>query len=268
MQPFDPALHRALTEILSAAGIEDALLEAQWICEDIPDADRALEIAHRRANREPLQYLLGKWEFYGLEMRVAPGVLIPRADTETVVEAVLSCIENRADTSVVDLCTGSGCIALALKKHLPLAAVTGIELDPAAFAIAEENTKRLGLNVQLQRGDVLDPAAAAQFDGLSAVVCNPPYLTDDDMANLQPEVRHEPAMALFGGADGLHFYREITQLWKKSLRPGGLLAYEIGWTQADSVQAILAENGFCDIEAIRDLGGNFRAVTGRKEPTA
>ncbi len=268
MLPFDPALHRALTGILTAAGIEDAALEAKWICEDFPDADRALEIAHRRANREPLQYLLGKWEFYGLELRVQPGVLIPRADTETLVDAVLQRVENRADTSVVDLCTGSGCIALALKAHLSLASVTGIELDPTAYAIAAENEKRLGLGVQLLRGDVLDPAVAAQFGGLSAVVCNPPYLTDDEMAHLQPEVRHEPAMALSGGADGLRFYREITRLWKHALAPGGLLAFEIGWTQAESVKAILAENGFSGIEATRDPGGNFRAVTGRKEPTA
>ena len=264
MRPFDPALHRELTAILAAAGIEDPALEAKWICEDIPGADKARGIARRRADREPLQYLLGKWEFYGLELRVKPGVLIPRADTETLVEAVLERTENSEHTEIIDLCTGSGCIALALKKHLPLAKVLGIELNPAAHGIAVVNEMRLGLGAQFLRGDVLDPWTCGLFSGQSVITCNPPYLTADDMAHLQPEVRHEPETALFGGEDGLHFYREITRLWKDALKPGGLLCYEIGCTQAESVSAIMRENGFTEIEVLRDLGGNDRVVAGRR----
>ena len=259
-------LRTQLTELLAAGGIADAALEAGWILEDIPDAAKALETARRRAAHEPLQYLLGKWEFYGMPFYVGEGVLIPRADTETLVDAVLADVPDCAGQRIADLCTGSGCIAAALAKRMPQTQFFGLDMSPAALSYAEKNTALNHTdNVQLVCADVLDEKTAAQYSGLSAIVCNPPYLTAEDMANLQQEVTYEPASALDGGADGLHFYREITRIWKHSLRAGGLLAYEAGYTQAAQIGEILRENGFVQIRQICDLGGIARVVTGRTE---
>ena len=266
MKQFDPELHRALTEVLRNGGIDDAELEAKWILEDAASEADAKAIAARRAKHEPLQYLLGKWEFYGLPFYVGTGVLIPRPDTETLVDAVLSRIPDRSGQQILDLCTGSGCIALSLAHHLPQSRITGLEKSPDALQYARRSLSALGLNhVQLLEADVLDPAIAAQYHDLAAVVSNPPYLTAEDMRHLQQEVTYEPAAALDGGADGLHFYREITRLWRSTLCEGGLLAFEVGIYQAADVAAILSQNEFAAIECIRDLGGIERAVIGRKE---
>ena len=263
MKQINPALHRELTALLAGAGIEDAALEAQWILEDIPDAEKARGIAARRAKHEPLQYLLGKWEFYGLELFVGEGVLIPRADTETLVDAVLERVKDRAGQQIADLCTGSGCIALALAAHRRQTRCIGIDISEKALCYAEKNLAHHQLpNAELLRADVLAPETAAQFRGLAAVVSNPPYLTAEDMASLQPEVRFEPESALFGGKDGLDFYQRITVLWKNTLMPGGLLAFETGAEQADAVCAVLAENGFAETGTVRDLNGIRRVVLG------
>lgn len=266
MKQFDPALLRELTGILQAGGIADAALEAKWILEDAPSADAARQIAKRRAKHEPLQYLLGEWEFYGLPFCVGEGVLIPRADTETIVDAALSRIPDRSGQQILDLCTGSGCIALTLAEHLPQSTVIGLEKSPEALRYAVKNQEMLRIkNAQMLEKDVLLPETAAAYHGLAAIVSNPPYLTAEDMQHLQEEVTYEPAAALDGGADGLHFYREITRLWRDALCEGGLLAYEVGVHQAKDVAAILSQNGFGCIECICDLGGIERVVLGRKE---
>ena len=266
MNQFNPVLHRELTALLDAGGIADAELESKWILEDAASESQARQIAARRAKHEPLQYLLGKWEFYGLPFCVGEGVLIPRPDTETLVDAVLSRIPDRSGQQILDLCTGSGCIALALAAHLPQSRITGLENSPEALRYARRNQEMLRLaNAQMCEADVLLPETAAQYQGLAAVVSNPPYLTAEDMQHLQQEVTYEPAAALDGGADGLHFYREITRLWRGALCEGGLLAYEVGIYQATDVAAILSQNGFSCIECIRDLGGIERVVSGRKE---
>lgn len=260
-------LLRELIAILRNGQIEDAELEAKWICEDADSPAYAREIAKRRAQHEPLQYLLGTWEFYGLPMTVGAGVLIPRADTETLVEAVRERLPDCAGQKIADLCTGSGCIALALAAHMADSDFVGLDASAAAWEYAKKNLALNGLrNVQFWCANVLLPETAAQLRGLAAIVCNPPYLTAEEMQNLQPEVRFEPAEALDGGADGLHFYREITRLWRDSLSKGGLLAYEIGWQQGAAVAEILRTNGFADVEILRDLSGNERVVLGRKEP--
>ena len=264
MKPVHPDLLRHLADILRAGGIEDAALEAKWIAEDAETPEQAEHIAKRRAKHEPLQYLLGTWEFYGLTLSVGKGVLIPRADTETLVDAVLERMKGVKNPKIADLCTGSGCIALALAAQRQDADITGIELSPDALHYAETNCKRLKLPVQFVRSDVLDAETARQRRQLDGIVCNPPYLTAEDMAHLQEEVRYEPASALAGGEDGLHFYREITRLWRDSLKEGGLLAYETGCTQTADVTAILEENGFSHIETVRDLAGLDRVVLGRR----
>ncbi|MBQ8921828.1 MAG: peptide chain release factor N(5)-glutamine methyltransferase [Oscillospiraceae bacterium] len=256
-----------IAEILSAGGIEDAVPEARWILEDAADAEQARSIAKRRARHEPLQYLLGKWEFYGLTMYVGEGVLIPRADTETLVEAVLTRLPDRSGQMIADLCTGSGCIALALAAHMEHTRFAGLERSAAALQYAEKNLALHRFpNVTFSCADVLDEAAAGQYHGLAAIVCNPPYLTEAEMQNLQEEVRYEPESALFGEPDGLHFYREITRLWRETLKPGGLLAYEVGYTQAAAVGEILSQNSFEQIERIRDLNGIERVVLGYRNP--
>ena len=143
MKQFDPALLRELTGILQAGGIADAALEAKWILEDAPSAEDARQIAERRAKHEPLQYLLGEWEFYGLPFCVGEGVLIPRADTETIVDAALSRIPDRSGQQILDLCTGSGCIALTLAEHLPQSTVIGLEKSPEALRYAVKNQEML-----------------------------------------------------------------------------------------------------------------------------
>lgn len=261
----EASLLRGLIEVLRAGGIEDAELEAKWILEDAKTAEQAREIAQRRAAHEPLQYLLGTWEFYGMQMFVGKGVLIPRADTETLVDAVLSALRGIPSPHIADLCTGSGCIALALQAHLPQASVCGIEDSEAAMQYALKNAAYHRLPTRFLHADVLDAQTAAQFHGLDCVVSNPPYLTAADMQNLQQEVRHEPALALAGGPDGLRFYPEIARLWRDALKQGGILAFEVGIHQAEAVGAILAEQGFAEIRRIRDLNGIERVVTGKKE---
>ncbi len=263
MKQMDPALLRELIAVLQSGGIEDAELEAKWILEDAASEAHARDIAAHRAKHEPLQYLLGKWEFYGLTMFVGEGVLIPRADTETLVDAVLSRVRDQNGQQVADLCTGSGCIALALAQNMPQTQFTGIDISEQALAYALKNKAYHNMqNAAFLRADVLSAETAAQYQSLAAIVCNPPYLTAADMQQLQTEVRYEPETALYGDTDGLHFYREITRLWKGSLCAGGLLAYEIGCTQGKAVAAILAENGFTGIEVLRDLNGMERVVLG------
>ena len=257
-------LLRELIRVLRDGGTEDAELEAKWILEDADSAEQARQIAGRRAKHEPLQYLLGKWEFYGLTMFVGEGVLIPRADTETLVDAVLSRVKDCPGRMIADLCTGSGCIVLALAAQMDDTRFAGIDFSEKALEYAEKNLAYHRLsNVKFDRADVLDAAVAAQYQNLAAIVCNPPYLTAEDMRNLQAEVRFEPETALYGEPDGLHFYREITRIWKHTLCDGGLLCYEVGIGQADDVAAILSQNGFAEIEKIRDLNGVERVVLGR-----
>lgn len=256
------SLHETLTEILRGGGIEDAALEAQWILEDVQNAEKATEIAQKRANREPLQYLLGAWEFYGMRFLVGEGVLIPRADTETLVDAVLSRLPQGQHICAADLCTGSGCIALALKAHNPALDICGLDFSERALAYAKKNAHLHDLNVPMLFADVCDPAVAAAHQQLDLIVSNPPYLTGDDMASLQTEVTFEPRMALAGGTDGLDFYRSITKNWSHSLRIGGMLAFEVGIHQAAAVAEILTDANFTDIEIIPDLCGVARVVLG------
>ncbi len=264
MKQMNPMLLRRLVKMLRAGGIEDAELEAKWITEDAASEAAALEIAERRAKHEPLQYLLGTWEFYGLPFCVGEGVLIPRADTETLVDAVRMRMADADGQQIADLCTGSGCIALALAAHMPLTQFTGIDISGQALQYAEKNIVLNGAhNMRTECADVLAAETAARYHGLAAVVCNPPYLTAEDMQNLQAEVRYEPALALYGGADGLDFYRRITALWRGALKDGGLFVFETGCTQTSAVRDILVENGFRETEILRDLGGNPRVVLGR-----
>ncbi len=273
------ALYAELVHLLEANNIPDAAFDMRCMFEQVTgqpyerlllsglpsgEETRLRHMTQRRMSGEPLQYILGEWEFYGMRLFVGRGVLIPRPDTEALVDTVLQWCKGKSALHILDLCTGSGCIALALQKYLPDAEVHAVEYSKAAFVFAEKNIAYHQLPVRLHRGDVRSTAAAAQFCDVDVIVSNPPYLTADEMNVLQTEVQHEPAQALDGGADGLVFYREITRLWKNVLRPDGLLAYEIGETQGQAVTAILKREGFRNVQVIPDLAHHERVVIGER----
>ncbi|HWI41184.1 MAG TPA: peptide chain release factor N(5)-glutamine methyltransferase, partial [Verrucomicrobiae bacterium] len=243
---------------LTEKGVENARLESEWLLAHSLGTDRvglyvsfdkpleAAELAAfrglviRRARREPLQYILGTQEFFGLEFEVTPAVLIPRHDTEVLVEEALR-VASGAGT-ILDIGAGSGCIAVALAKKLPEAAVTAVDVSAEALAVASRNAARHGVSVELLEGSLFGPVSGRKFD---LVVSNPPYIPAGEIAGLQAEVKgFEPAGALDGGADGLDFYRAIVSAAPAHLNPGGWLILEVGAGQAGQVSRMLAEAGF------------------------
>lgn len=221
----------------------------------------------RRVNGEPLQYILGEWEFFGLPFIVGEGVLIPRQDTETLVEQILNICHSNGLTSprIADLCSGSGCIAITLKKNLPDAEIYAVELSEKAVPYLRKNAELNSSDIHIINENVLVETTACLLQNLDIVVCNPPYLTEDDMNCLQTEVTFEPPLALFGGTDGLDFYRRITEVWKGSLKDNGFLAYEFGLDQHDAVSSILRDNGFNNIQLSRDTAGIIRTAAAQKK---
>ena len=210
-----------------------------------------------------MQYILGEWEFYGLPVKVGEGVLIPRQDTETLVETVIR--KNRTESPVIiDLCSGSGCIALALERELKASEVYAVEKSESAADYLRRNIALNSSNVKLTAGDCLENALIESLPKADIIVCNPPYLTAQDMKELQREVTFEPESALFGGEDGLIFYRSIAARWKASLRPGGWLICEFGMGQHTDIENILASEGFVNIQLKRDAAGIIRAAQAQK----
>ena len=221
-------------------------------------------LTRRRLEGEPLQYLLGEWEFYGLPFRVGPGVLIPRQDTETLVECALRAAKDLSAPKILDLCAGSGCIGIALAHCLPHARITAVEQSADALRYLQENAALNRTPLHIVKGDVLDPALAESIRGVDVIVSNPPYLTEADLAALQKEVQFEPRAALDGGQDGLLFYRELPALWQESLNPGGRLLFEIGMGQEAAVSDFLTYAGYENIESFPDLAGISRVVSGMR----
>ncbi len=265
---------------LAEKGVENSRLEAEWLlCEalgmdrvglyvnfDKPMTDPELaacrELVRRRARREPLQYILGSQDFYGLDFEVAPGVLIPRHDTETLVqEAVMRCPEGAA---ILDIGVGSGCIAVALAKTLPGTRVYGVDPSTKALELAQKNAERHGVTITLALGSLFEPFARCQFD---MILSNPPYIPSADIAGLQPEVRDfEPREALDGGPDGLDFYRLIIPAAPLHLVTGGWLLLEVGIGEASDVLTLFRDAGeFQDFFVARDSGDVERVVGGRKK---
>lgn len=223
---------------------------------------RSVDALHRLESGEPLQYLLGEWEFYGLPLAVGPGVLIPRADTETVVETCLQVLAPVRDPAIWDLCSGSGAIALALASRRPDARILAAELSEEALPYLRQNIAALAPDrVTAVQTDVLTQLP----DGLcDLIVSNPPYITGADMQTLSPQVRREPELALYGGEDGLRFYRQLTHSCYDHLRPGGWLIFEIGYDQGESVPALLRQRGFDQVFCRNDLAGVPRCAGGRR----
>ena len=222
---------------------------------------KCIELAKQRANGEPLQYLISEWEFYGIPIKVGQGVLIPRADTETLVDIAIKLASSNA--KIVDLCAGSGCISAAIAKNLPNSHITAIELSTQAISYAKKNLLPFQNNVNILNYDVLNKTIPKKFQNIDIIVCNPPYLTLEDMSNLQDEVKFEPSMALYGGVDGLLFYKQISKIWKESLKKDGWIVFEIGHSQKSDVLNILKQNEFINTKSIKDLSGNSRVVIGQ-----
>jgi release factor glutamine methyltransferase len=265
-------------EYLTEKGVENSRLEAEWLlCAslsldrvglylnfDKPLSESELALFRgkvaRRARREPLQYILGTQEFMGLEFDVTPAVLIPRLDTEVLVEEAL----QRANPSarILDIGVGSGCITVALAKTLPQADVWGVEESPETLALAARNIEKHGVKVTLFEGSLFEPFAGQRFD---LIVSNPPHIPTADMEYLQPEVRDfEPRGALDGGADGLDFYRLIIPAAREHLADGGWLLFEIGIGQAEPVLEMFKKTGsFDDLFTTKDHAGIERVVGGR-----
>ena len=217
------------------------------------------EIVSKRQQGTPLQYILGKWWFYKYEFLVCEGVLIPRQDTETLVEAALDFIKDKKAPGVCDLCSGSGCIAISIALERADAEVTAVEKYRDAYGYLKKNVEyNKAQNVKAVQYDVLDKP----FGEYDLIVSNPPYIKNEDKKELAREVLNEPHTALFGGDDGLYFYKEITKKWKSTLKDGGILAFEVGINEDMAVAEILRQNGFTNIGFKSDLIGIQRVVFG------
>lgn len=227
--------------------------------------EKYFSLVQERAKGYPLQYLLGEWEFMGLRFEVGEGVLIPRDDTQVLVDECLHRIEHLREPVVLDLCAGSGTIALSLAAKRKDAKIFALELsDDALFYLKKNIAANKNNNVHVCQGDIFStpPFLAAQtFD---VIVSNPPYIPSCDVLTLQKEVQYEPRMALDGGEDGLAFYRAIADIWLEFLKPGGVIAVEIGINQAPAVKRIFADRGICEISIKKDVQNIERVVSGVK----
>lgn len=247
-------------------GIDSAYFDTKCIFEDFPnDESKILSLLKKRSEGYPLQYLLGQWEFYGYPFKVNENVLIPRADTELIIENVLEICRKNNLTSpkIADLCSGSGCIAITLKKQIPSAEVYAMEISKKAVEIIHSNAVLNNVEINILNDDVLNPKTE-NLPIFDIIVSNPPYLTQQEMDTLQKEVTFEPSLALFGGADGLDFYRRMTSIWKNFLRKDGWLIYESGDGQHEDIKNILGKNNFYNITLSRDLNNIIRNVTAQK----
>ncbi len=263
---------------LKNAGIEDNIFEAKQIIKHITgySNEQILSgyqnelsgfqeinlqvIMKQRLNRYPLQYILGKWDFYGRPYKVGPGVLIPRPDTETVIEVCLDIIDKEKPSDVLDLCAGTGCIGITIACERKNSNVTLVEKYEEAARYIKENIKNADGNANILMGDVFESIGADKKYDL--IVSNPPYVNEKDMGNLQPEVEFEPPTALYGGEDGLMFYRAIASNYRDSLKSGGSLVFEIGYDQGEAVKDILLALGFKNVKIKKDYSENDRVVFG------
>ncbi|HHY52553.1 MAG TPA: peptide chain release factor N(5)-glutamine methyltransferase [Clostridiales bacterium] len=228
-----------------------------------PEQKEKLEtLLKRRGAGYPLQYLLGEWEFYSLPFKVGPGVLIPRQDTETLVDAALNVLKTMdvPTPQVLDLCSGTGCVAIAIKHNFPAAQVTAQEFSLEAYNYLIQNIDLNKVDVTPHLSDLREYTHPVPLD---MVVSNPPYIPQYQFRDLQVEVGYEPLAALDGGEDGLYYFRAIARRFKEQLRPGGALLMEIGMGQEEDVATILRENHFEDIVFHKDLNGIIRVVESR-----
>nr|WP_299119050.1 peptide chain release factor N(5)-glutamine methyltransferase [uncultured Eubacterium sp.] len=264
---------------LEAAGIADSQVDSWLLAEfvfgitrakyyanmqmtvDGKSAEKYNELVNQRAGHIPLQYLVGTQEFMGLTFKVNENVLIPRQDTELLVENVADCLGN-GERTVLDMCTGSGCIAVSIDRLSKDSKVTAVDISEKALEVAQENNRFNNANVTFIQSDLFTNVTG-RYD---IIVSNPPYIRTDEIPKLMEEVKsHEPVMALDGMEDGLYFYKKICNEASDYLNDNGKIFFEIGYDQGDDVSEILRQNRFCNIEVLKDLSGNDRVVIARKE---
>ena len=268
---------------LKAAGVEAAQLEArELVCfaagknreqffrdmslyaSDEVEA-KVEDLMNRRLAGEPVAYLIGEWEFYGLPLDISRGVLIPRADTEVLAEqAILAARAAGEGARVLDLCAGSGCVGLAVAANAPNCRAVLADVSEEALKICRQNIRRNDLNARVTcvQADARQAPSSVLWD-FDVIASNPPYIPTRDIDGLDSSVRdYEPHLALDGGDDGLDFYRDIAEKWRTALRLGGVLLFEVGIGQAADVEQILARCGYEDIETFQDTGGIWRVVKG------
>lgn len=224
------------------------------VCEDVDD------MLARRLNGEPPAYIVGSWEFYGLPLTITRNVLIPRVDTEVLAKAAIEQLVGLETCRVLDLCTGSGCVGLAIAYNVPNAKVTLVDNSENALKVAQKNAHALGLTVNCILADVLTPPKP-QLGRFDLIVCNPPYIPTGDIEKLDNSVKnYEPAAALDGGDDGLDFYRAVVKNWRVLLKDDGHLMFEMGVSQCASIQKICLREGLAAFEVLRDTGGIDRVL--------
>jgi protein-(glutamine-N5) methyltransferase, release factor-specific len=260
---------------LEKAGIQEAALDARLLLEEVCRTDRNTLLVHgdravteeeetqfrifieRRSAHEPLQQITGWQEFMGLRFSVTEDVLVPRQDTETLVEEVMRYLRDGME--ILDVCTGSGCILLSLLRYSNGCRGVGCDISEKALAVAGQNAKELGISAQFIQSDLFE-SIEGRFE---YIVSNPPYIRKDVIPTLMEEVRdHEPLIALDGGEDGLDFYRKITREATEHLYSGGMLFFEIGYDQGEAVKLLMEEEGYEEVTVSQDLAGLDRVVYG------
>ena len=264
-------------KILKNAGIESFSFDASVLFEHVYgitktdviltpdkllDESGYIDVCVLRANGQPLQYILGQWEFMGLDFYVDKNVLIPRADTETLVNYI---IDRGGSPTVLDMCTGSGCIGISVAHYLKDAKVTLADISKDALVVAAKNAKRNNVNVNVTEADLTkgykNYFKEKTFD---VIVANPPYIKSADMKTLSKEVRCEPYIALDGGPDGTDFYKALILLWKDALKDGGIMVLEAGYDTHLDICTLFCECGYSDIVTVKDLNGIVRMVGATK----
>lgn len=226
------------------------------------DPSGFLELCQKYASGYPLQYILKSWQFMDCEFYVDENVLIPRADTETLVEYVLT-LDSKTD--ILDMCTGSGCIGISLKKSLPESNVTLCDISDGALAVAQKNADKNGVKVNVEKADLLKGFADYfKKESFDVIVSNPPYIKSADMQTLDKFVKHEPELALDGGEDGTDFYRALIIEWKDALKDGGRLVLEAGYDTGADIVSLFLQNGYTDVVEKKDINGIVRAISAKK----
>lgn len=231
-----------------------------------PEVQKKLfDIIKLRTEHVPLQYILGYWYFMDLKFKVGEGVLIPREDTEVLVRKSLDYLQNVESPKIIDLCSGSGCVAISVKKKLDKKSeVYAAELSQIAFSYLQENIFLNECKVTAINGDIFKISSDFKDEFFDAVISNPPYIKTEDLSRLQEEVKKEPRLALEGGEDGLYFYKNICKTWIPKLKSGGIIAFEVGINQAQDVKTIMENYGIRAIKIFKDINNIDRAVIGQK----